>query len=225
MKNKLLFDEEEHKYTVGDKELVSVTTYIKESFNPFEKELISKRVAKRDGKTQEEVLKEWEQTGLDGTAVHEEVENYIKDGTRPVIDKALYGMIHCQNECSFYDKLVPEMRVYSEELGIAGTIDLVVYKPTHPSLKPRVILKDWKTNKKIYTQGFGKTGLGVCSHLVDCNYNHYALQLSLYAYILEREYDVIVDGLELVHLKKAGYFTYKMDYMKELVRELVGDRK
>jgi len=26
-------------------------------------------------------------------------------------------------------------------------------------------------------------------------------------------------------LKKAGYFTYKMDYMKELVRELVGDRK
>ena len=36
------------------------------------------------------------------------------------------------------------------------------------------------------------------SHLPDCNYYHYALQLSLYAYFLEQELGYSCAGLELL---------------------------
>ena len=66
-----------------------------------------------------------------------------------------------------------------------------------------------------------KKGTGACSHLVDCNFNKYQLQLSLYAYLLEEEYNVIIEELNLVHLKEDGYKVYNCDYMKNTIKEML----
>ena len=42
-------------------------------------------------------------------------------------------------------------------------------------------------------------------HLEECNFNHYQLQLSLYAYIMECwGYELVDKGLEIIHIRN-GY--------------------
>jgi ATP-dependent exoDNAse (exonuclease V) beta subunit len=217
----LTFNEEEHKYTVNGKELKSVTTLIDELFPEFDADKKAGDMSAKSGKDKEVILAEWKATADEGTLVHKEIENYIKSAVRPTHSKALMARYWCQTN-TFQDTLHSEVRVFSEGLGIAGTIDLVVEKPHCPYLKPRVTLVDWKTNAKIYKACFGKGGKGVISHIADCNYNKYNLQLSIYAYILEMEYGVIVDGLKLVHLVDGEYVVYEMDYLKQTVRSILG---
>ena len=47
------------------------------------------------------------------------------------------------------------------------------------------MVADWKTNKSIYQSGFGGTGYRALSHLDDCNYIHYCLQLNVYRRLLD----------------------------------------
>jgi transcriptional regulator with XRE-family HTH domain len=58
MKDKLRFNEEEHKYYFNDKELTSVRTFIGGFFSPFEEDKIAGFTAKAKGITKEEVLAE-----------------------------------------------------------------------------------------------------------------------------------------------------------------------
>ena len=51
---------------------------------------------------------------------------------------------------------------------------------------------DWKTSKRINSKAYKnkKGNHPVTANIDDCNFNHYALQLSLYRYILETYYDL-----------------------------------
>jgi len=217
----IILDEKEHKYTVDGKELISCTTFLSKYFPKFDAEKKAEEMGKRDGREPQDILDDWKEIAKQGTLVHEEIEKYINDGLMPQSSKGLMGAHWCQTNQGD-DELVSEMRVFSEELGIAGTIDLVIkHKPVVGCLKQRVTLSDWKTNKAIYRKCFGRGGLKEASHLADCNYNKYQLQLSLYAYILEKEYDVVVDGIVLVHLKDGGFKDYRMDVLRELIEEMV----
>ena len=55
----------------------------------------------------------------------------------------------------------------------------------------------------------------------DCNYNHYALQLSLYRYILETYYGVNINRQIIAHLKEDGVQTYSTPYMKNEVKSML----
>ncbi|MBK7867502.1 MAG: hypothetical protein IPJ75_11260 [Ignavibacteriales bacterium] len=48
-------------------------------------------------------------------------------------------------------EVIPELIVFSEELGIAGTVDLLVYNPR----TDKYDIYDWKTNKSIDEYGYG----------------------------------------------------------------------
>ena len=72
--------------------------------------------------------------------------------------------------------------------------------------------------------------LGPCAHLDDCNFNHYALQLSTYAYIILRHNPPYLPGkLTLHHIvfekdgeDKFGYPILKRDSQGEtIVKEVV----
>jgi len=82
--------------------------------------------------------------------------------------------------------LVPhrmELRVFSPELRICGSIDGLFY---HPRRKVYYMI-DWKRAKAIRRQAFqGKRGKGPCAGMPDCNFSHYALQQNLYKWMLER---------------------------------------
>ena len=58
---------------------------------------------------------------------------------------------------------------------------------------------------------WGKKGLGPVAHIDDTTFNHYALQVSLYRYILEKNY-----GIKAGH----GYLgTFHPDYTRPYVVE------
>lgn len=81
--------------------------------------------------------------------------------------------------------IYPEHLVYLKTVGVCGQVDYV--EVTNNILNVR----DYKTNEKIETEsyfnpysGVSKMMLAPVSHLEDCNYNVYSLQLSMYAYMM-----------------------------------------
>ncbi len=92
--------------------------------------------------------------------------------------------------------LVPEERLYNDDLEMAGTSDLVWYHNNN-----QVSIGDFKFTESI--DKFSKHNnflLDPVSHLQHSNWTHYNLQLSLYAYFLEKRGYKVKD-LFLYHIK------------------------
>jgi hypothetical protein len=89
--------------------------------------------------------------------------------------------------------------VYLRSAGICGQSDLVEV------VNGKVNIIDYKTNKEIKTEAFtnweGVTEkmLDPVSHLDDCNFNHYALQLSIYMYIILKHNPKLKPGRIFIH--------------------------
>lgn len=106
-----------------------------------------------------------------------------------------------------------EWIVYDWEYKLAGTIDFVDYQ------NGEYTIYDWKRSDKIIASGmpikinkYGEKGNYPLEHIDNSPYYHYALQLSLYKFILERNYGIKVDKLRL------GIFhpTYNKPYLLEV---------
>ena len=112
-----------------------------------------------------------------------------------------------------------EVLVYSKELCIAGTMDVLML---NKDSEEHVII-DWKTSRRIEKKSFkGKKGIKKeTSNIEDCNYNHYALQLSLYRYILEKYYDIKVSRQLIAHLKDDGLESHSTPYMKKEILDML----
>jgi len=74
-----------------------------------------------------------------------------------------------------------ELKLILPKFRLAGTADQIIITP-----EKKVICRDHKTNIEIKTENKYQKMLHCCSHLDDCNANHYYLQLSLYLYMLEQ---------------------------------------
>jgi hypothetical protein len=63
------------------------------------------------------------------------------------------------------------------------------------------------------------------SELMDCNYYHYSLQLSLYRFLLEEYYGLHVTGTAISHLTESDVQIYKTTYhLSELEKMFKADR-
>lgn len=226
----LQFDEESHTYWLKsnpDIEFTSATTFIGKFFETFNAPKIASNLVDSHPKYQDytvsELLSEWNKTATHGTKVHNEVENYVR-GELPLTDvtepKAIQGIKWLQNTFnSDRHTLYPEVKLYSKELQLSGTVDLLAYDKK----KDIYLIADWKTNKKISRSGYrGKVGTHPATYNVeDCKYNKYALQMSLYRYILESEYGVPVKRQILVHLKPNNIKRYFTPYMNNILEEMI----
>ena len=109
-----------------------------------------------------------------------------------------------------------EMKIYSEQLKIAGSIDML-YKNSDGSFS----IFDWKRSKEIQKYNmykkFSKTES--VKHLPDLNFVHYSLQLNLYKYILETNYNFKIKDLILVQLH-PNFKNYKLYECLDLTSEL-----
>ena len=113
----------------------------------------------------------------------------------------------------------PEKIVFSKELEIAGTIDILALdKKTN-----KYDLIDWKTSKKIEMNSYGgKVGTKIAtSNIPDCNYYHYTLQLSLYRYLLERYYGLKIRTMIIAHLKEDYARAIIVPYMINEIRDML----
>ena len=238
------FYEKSHKYKLSKRTFISVTTLISKYFESFDGKAIARKLAKfkfnKDAKRGVRYwLKEWKGAGEHGTRVHKQLENHIlgiKDSDaleQRDLNKIEQGKTWLYEFCRGLNKprLFPEVVVFSEEDGIAGTIDLLIkVQSDKDPIKDEVILVDWKTNKRIDKKGFkGKKGNHLITEdLESANYTKYSMQLLLYKYIIENNYDLDVTKLIILHLKDDKYVPYEIEidsYLKEKVLLIVEDNK
>ena len=221
-KNDITLDQENHKYILNSSpefKFSSVTEFIHFFFEKFNQEKVATKLIntnpKYSGKTLNEVLKEWGKGAKRGTIVHNELEMYVKENMDPKHQMSITGVRWLkEKQKNEHNSFFSEVIVYSKELGIAGTIDLLVYN----SEQNMYHLVDWKTNKRINKNSFrNKKGiLSSSKHLDDCNFMHYSLQLSFYRYILERYYGLEVGSQTLFHLKENDtYEIFNVEYKSE----------
>ena len=135
------------------------------------------------------------------------------------------------------DGIYTELMIWDDEYLICGKSDKVIISTDEKNLNPYISIKDYKTNKELkinYNFINKNTGepvvnkymLEPISHLVDCNYIHYTLQLSLYAYMLERKGFKVKD-LELLHTPnydKNNMKSYQLPYMREEIIAMLNTR-
>ena len=179
----IVFDPVKHAYTnsfTGDS-YTSVTTLLGQFKPEFDADKFSRIVAERKGISQQDVLNEWKTNNKAaqdyGTQLHKTIEEYAKTGIFEDKDKDIIEAYREIGNYTVKDGALFETCVYNHEHKIAGTADIIL--PNGPYFD----VYDFKTNKKFnYFSKYEKYMLGPVSHLPDCEYSSYCLQLSLYAY-------------------------------------------
>ena len=161
----ILFEEEPHRYSLRSDPSVtfsSCTEFIKQFFEPFDAVKIATNLVnnhpKYSGYTVEGLVAEWKGAADAGTRTHEDMENYIRSGDAALTAKGSEGVAWFENYRNSKPNhiFIPEQIVYSEQLGLAGMVDLLEHNPNNNSYS----IIDWKTSKRIDTNSFrGKRGL------------------------------------------------------------------
>ena len=165
----------------------------------------------------------WLEGARIGTVVHKEIENYLKEGDRLWQYKARVAKPFLDELQASEDTLYPELVLYSKELSFAGMVDLlVVNKETGKGT-----IYDWKTNKKIDFKPFNRKDVVDFAgySIPDCNFHHYSLQLSSYAYVLEQAYGIEIEAIKLVHLsekdEQVKNYDRSIEYKKIISCDLI----
>ena len=222
--NMIAFEEASHKYysripsmreDKAEVETVytSVTQLIKRFTPPFDPDgAIAARCAERDGTTPEAVRAAWKAKAdaacLVGTRVHEVCEDVLRgrairnrprDEHERLLMKQAYDVAASVRQ--YATPVGVEKIVFDYDLAIAGTIDLLA-QTGEKSFR----IVDWKTNEKIERENaYNKFMLPPLVRLADTTFNHYALQLSIYAAILRRRGYVSADAeiaLDIFHIRE-----------------------
>lgn len=224
------FRKADHVYIVDGTPLDSVTTFVKNCFPEFNSEFHAKRKAETLGITKEEVLKMWDKKGREsreqGTAMHEKIESYYLG--KPVSTDETFELFKIFANKITLKPYRTEWAVYDWEQKIAGTIDFVDYQ------NGEYIIYDWKRSDKLIAKNglpiknsqYGEKALPPIENLDDSPYYHYALQLSLYKYILEKNYGITVSKLRLgiFHPSYNKPYVLEMPYLRNEIDTLFGYR-
>ena len=147
---------------------------------------------------------------LDGWAPHPSPEwDYFQAFQREHVER--YGLIPFRTEWLVFD----------EETKIAGSIDMVFYKPDGT-----LAIYDWKRTEELKMHNDYQKGLSPVEHLPDTNYWHYSLQLNVYRYILQKHYGVTVSELALVvlHPNNTSWKVARLNLMDSEVADMMDTR-
>ena len=229
--NNIVLNEELHEYRLIDRpeaSFTSVTTYVEHFFEGFDALKIATKLVNNHPKysdhTVESLMAEWKATADYGTRVHHEIEKWIKERIEPEDKKAIHGRDWlAQYELRSDMDVLSEVIVYSTELSIAGTVDILA----KDNATGEYDIIDWKTSKKIETASYRKK-MGThpsTRHVMDCNFYHYSLQLSLYRYILEQYYGLKIHNQLIGHLKDDGVHALVTPYMRDEINEMLRHRE
>jgi ATP-dependent exoDNAse (exonuclease V) beta subunit len=228
------FTEADHSYkdTQG-KSYHSVTTFIHTFFPEFDTEAVSARYAERHNLSQDEVKKAWKENGDQaadfGSRVHAFAEAKLKgidlpmptNGKDEMYFKAVDTFIN--TELSGYKLIESEKIIFSPKYLLAGTVDLLM-----KNRKGQLCIMDWKTNKAIKFDNVYQHGLDFFSHLDDCNYNHYSLQLNLYRRLLAEEgyfRNAVEAPMQLLFVKRDKVQVIPVAVMDDEINNLLGTRQ
>jgi len=235
------FDEPTHRYTVNGTSdgWISCTGFLHTFFPHFDPDVTIKKMmsgknwtnSKYYGMTAEEIKAQWSNSGKDaseaGTAMHLGIEMFHNGADPDDAVKASVEWKYFQNywkECgSDLEPYRTEWEVWSEEHKLAGSIDMIYRKKSDGTF----VIYDWKRSKEIKTSNDWETGYGPASHLPNCNYWHYTLQLNVYKWFLETFYGCVVSDLYLIilHPDNKNYRRLRLNILGEEVAGMLECRK
>ena len=236
----IVFYEETHTYVIVGQVVPyrSVSAWVHSLFTPFDApSVIATMMAGPRykpghaywGKTPAEIQAGWEAKGAaaaaEGTRMHADIEAaYNVDTLPPAYTHAdMCLTTHPLVQFADFVHATPtkrpfrtEWRVYDDRLPLCGTIDMV-YLNDDGTLS----IYDWKrTADMVKTSPFQKRS-PVLPRMEDTNYWHYAMQLNLYAYVVEHNYGYRVSELCLVQLHPNNeHNTYQLHPVPRLDAEV-----
>ncbi len=235
------FFEEDHHYEYkGERVGISVTRLIEEYVDEFNEQ----KMALLTTKTTDEAIikmKEWEYKNKfaceKGSAIHEFTQSlwskeeykvrYFDNSDkfiRTVEDIAHQSVDFYNDYKDRLEHLADEYVIGSDEYDIASAIDhLFINK-----LTGGLVLVDYKTNVDIYKNDkYAKNMKVPLQHLKDTVYNHYAIQLSIYKFIVEKYTDLKIEEMFIVWFSENNdnYEIIEIPYLKNEVELILENRR
>jgi hypothetical protein len=236
------FNEKEHKYSYkGHIFSISVTKFVHDHFPHFDEDEVINNILNSKkmedptyeyyGMDKKAILKYWQDSRDLGTLLHAQIEDYYLNGRiHKDINTIEYSYFkNFARDHSYLNIHKTEARIFSIELDIAGSVDLIVNNPdgTHSII-------DWKRAKNIDTSTqitkYTKfSTVPELSHIINTNFNHYCFQLNVYKYILEKEY-----GYKILHMallvfhpnnKSRNYEMYNVPHMDNEMDIIMNKRR
>jgi len=202
--NDITFYDEPHKYFLGGKELISVTTLIHKYQEDFDEEYWSDYKSNQYNIPQNHVIRAWnfinKKGTIKGSAIHDYTENLFQNkefeyplqtiinefGFDPVLIEYQTTKKHVDK---FYKdvhgKLIPirtEFVVFDRESLVGGMLDMLFYNVKANEFQ----IWDWKTNKKFSKEEKGRHLLDELCTIEDCDLEIYSLQLEMYKQIIQK---------------------------------------
>lgn len=229
--NYVYLEPKKHQYFDKDgREYMSISKFRELFKDKFDPKIAFSVAGKGDyiGMTPEEVQSQWEsyknERSDDGTRIHDALELYEKTATiKPENEDLRAALISITSEYKHYHKIYQEQCLYSTEYLIAGTADKILQ--CTQSANSVIDLSDYKTNiKGIHQKQYKKDGSPVnkyfkkpIEHLMYSTYNDDALQLSIYALLLQMKYNVKIGALYIHFIPPNNPLAHKkipVPYMK-----------
>jgi ATP-dependent exoDNAse (exonuclease V) beta subunit len=239
----VLFEEKRHIYTIGEQKLTSVTTFLKQ----FEEEKdwygIAERYAAKNGETAEYWQDAWKQEGSLAGTKGDEFHKYAEFSmANKIYDINVVRVAEEEAKCDKIDwfdpwksikklkmmwdvfwlqaqgKLIPvrsEFITGDAELGIGGMVDQLFWNVKEQELQ----IWDWKTSKKVAKSNDFNKLTGVLSHLDECEWNKYSLQIAIYKYIIEKNLGLKI-GKCYIGWFNENNDTYKIIKARNLDKEV-----
>lgn len=214
----ICFEEERHKYFVrGQDNYISCTTAIHHEFPEFNGDAIARAMVRKpdfstrypayshlmddDDDDESKIVKlkaAWDKNRDEcsalGTKMHRDIEltyNEVPVSNSSPEFKLFLDYMNQKNALGWRPYRT-EWIVYSDDHQICGSIDMLFV-----DADSKYYIRDWKRSKEIRFKS-RERGRAMLSHLHNCNYHHYSLQLSIYSLILEMYYGIVVENAAMV---------------------------
>jgi hypothetical protein len=187
-----------------------------------------------------QLLAEWERVRTEasqlGTKMHANLEYYYSEQEYSTEGRE-WELFQEFERAHVHGKLLPyrtEWGVYNEGLRMCGQVD-IIYRYAGEAGSGRdargklhLVMMDWKRSKelKMYND-YGQSGsVPATEEAGDCNYVHYTIQLCLYKYMLEAEYDVVIDAMFLVvlHPSQEHYILEEVVWDRPMMDGIIAHR-
>jgi hypothetical protein len=229
------FIEDGHRYSRRGVPYISQSAFVK-IFEPSFSPMAVHMSAKAAGITSQEMQDQWDKkrddAGEHGNIIHKVLEdswygrpfdpmyNFMVDQVRTIVQPS---------------KLVfPEKRVYLDDIRLAGTIDLPSERFKSKG-RQCVDVFDYKTNQSkgvtLHTSKLKDDKwinysdswfLGPLSHLEHSLYNKYAIQISMYMYMLEMNYNIIPGRLGIIYINsELNARLIPVNYLRYEIKEMI----
>lgn len=163
--------------------------------------------------SESDILETWRQARREGLIIHKEIENRIKHQQHPL---SAASMLY--EEFIKINNLTPlknccEVQLFDDIYSVKGKIDAVFVNPQND-----VYIVDWKRSAKLHTHS-RKKAFGILQNFPNTNYWKFSVQLNLYRFLFEQQYNIRVCRcfIVIINVNKCSYEVHDVPDMKEYI--------